>query len=492
MRRTCLATVAMLAAISTACSGGHSSARSATSSTTAGGAAKSCATPARGWDRTDLHPVTQPALAGCNFLVYTASAGALHVTALDAATGRTVWQADASASDATNGVSPSLAVAGGLVMFLQGIGSGITESARLVGVQGATGKQVWSSPAADFTGWPALCPDDATVVCATAVDPATEQTGVLRYTAATGHALPYAVIPGSGGRDIGPGLYDPGARNPDQLVAVRGGAVAWQRTLASIFPEPGLSSDYGWNFDLVPAKGLFVGSVGGAPLAQSATTVDVDLSKSMTAGFRTRDGVPAWTDKGSQFVCTQLPCSANASLASTAYQPPTIGVRLRGAGRVHFVIATETPTFSPDAKITLEGFDLGTGRTTWSFNLGQNLALVENGSPPQTGAESIAIAGPGGGLTGLDLATGARTALSPTAVAWCQAETTYTLKASVAAPGAKPERHQGEDATFPCNPLGKRVPAPKLIPAFVGPSRNGLTAWSEANRVVGTPTGNFN
>src|SRR5437016_78616 len=83
-------------------SGGHPSA----------GPPKSClsGSGASGWVRSDLHPVTQPLVAGCHFVLYDASGGVLRVVALDAATGRTVWQIKASASSVTPGVSPTLAV----------------------------------------------------------------------------------------------------------------------------------------------------------------------------------------------------------------------------------------------------------------------------------------------------------------------------------------------------------------------------------------------
>src|SRR5205085_3205451 len=122
--------------------------------------------------------------------------------------------------------SPTLAVTEGIVALFTGVGSGHT--AQLVGVDERTGSVAWHSQPREFNGWPVLCPDDATVVCTTATDPAA-QTALLRLEAATGHQLPSPIIStDSAGRDLGPGLYDPGTRTPDLLVGVVGGSVTWR------------------------------------------------------------------------------------------------------------------------------------------------------------------------------------------------------------------------------------------------------------------------
>ena len=143
------AAIVSLVAIRVGCSSGTHAARSstsvATSTTHVGAIAKTCPAGSgiHGWVRTDLRPVTQPVAVGCDFVLYDTSGGVLRVVALDAATGRTAWRIDASASGVTPGVSPTLAVAAGVVTFFEGIAAG--QTAQLVGVAAGTGSVVWRS-----------------------------------------------------------------------------------------------------------------------------------------------------------------------------------------------------------------------------------------------------------------------------------------------------------------------------------------------------------
>ena len=474
-------------------SGGHSSARPSTrGANTSGTNAKTCSagSSARGWVRSDLHPVTQPVVAGCDFVLYDAVGGDLRVVALDAATGRTVWQTGASSSAVTPGVSPRLAVTAGVVTILKAFGSGRT--AQIVGLDERTGSLVSHSlrRSTDVNGWPEVCPDDATTVCATVSDPTNGQTAVWRFTAKTGKQLASPIISTtSSGRDVGPDLYDPGLRTPDMLVAVDRGSIAWRHPLASVFTEPGLSTDNGWNFDRVPKLGLFVGSVNGPPVSETTNSEVIDMSKTMTAGFRLRDGAPAWSNPGARYVCTELPCTGAANpTTGIPYGPQTFGLRIRGTGTITFTFKPEHATFDPGAKVVLEGFDLATGRTSWSFDAGQDLPLVEDTVPPQLGVETVLLPNSAGKLTTLNLATGATTRLASTASLWCQKPTTYTSKIPYHfSNGRTDNTYQGENATFPCDPQGHALPVPAQVPTFVGPTLNGLIAWSESNKVIAAP-----
>src|SRR5437016_3628478 len=81
------------------------------------------------------------------------------------------------------------------------------------------------------------------------------------------------------GREIGPGLYDPGQRKPELLEASRGSSIGWRERLATVFPPAGASTDYGWNFDRYNRLGLFIGGPGWAPLKQTSSAATLDLSR---------------------------------------------------------------------------------------------------------------------------------------------------------------------------------------------------------------------
>jgi outer membrane protein assembly factor BamB len=234
--------------------------------------------------------------------------GGIQVVGLDPKTGKTVWRDNASPGDTTAGVEPALGVVGSTVSFLSPVDDSKGTS-RLVGVDATTGAQVWHTPTGAFEDWPVPCPDAPSDICATGSFGDAQQTLALRFRASGGTQVGAALIAQSfGGRRIGPDLYDPGVREPEAMAAVSGDSVAWTRPLASVFSSPGDSTDWGWNFDRVPAAGLFVGSVGGPPVSYTATSANISIARGMTAGFRISDGSVAWQDPGTLFACDLLPC----------------------------------------------------------------------------------------------------------------------------------------------------------------------------------------
>jgi hypothetical protein len=279
-------------------------------------------------------------------------------------------------------------------------------------------------------------------------------------------------------------LYDPGTRAPTELVATDGGSVAWRKPLSTIFPESGYSTDNGWNFDRIPAAGLFVGTVFGTPESTSPSGNVVDLSKVATAGFRIANGSVVWRNEGSAYDCGPLPCDGtNQPLGLSAYKPPIIGLRLRMTGTAtSSTIGQQTLTQGADIK--LERFNLATGQTMWSVDAGANAALGGGNSPPLLGAEVVVLLGAGGKLDAIDLTTGDRSRIPAGSVAFCQMSTTYTGPAYRTGPGTTGDTYVGAAAEFPCSPNGTAVPVPSRLPGFVGPSLGGLVAFSEADAVV--------
>jgi hypothetical protein len=301
------------------CSGGRSHPAAAPTTRTSPGTTVSAAR--TGWTRSDLTPVSQPEVSGARFVLYTAIQGSLEVIALDPATGRTSWELPASSGFITAGLSPVLGVFGDTVTFLQPAGT--NQVSKLVGVDAGTGAVRWTTPPAGFSDWPKPCADDTSAVCATANSASTIR--LLRFRASDGTPSPAPVIPTAGrtriAREVGPDLFDPGARSPEQLVATNGPSVIWRRPLATVFAGTGYSTDNGWSFDRIPAIGLFVGSVGGPPLNASATQMSRDLSRIISAGF----SVTARSPGPMPAACTcAAPSAVRDRLRPPVAFPPTI------------------------------------------------------------------------------------------------------------------------------------------------------------------------
>lgn len=478
-----------LAVLIAGCSGGGSKSATVTTTTatTLGGPVKA----AVGWVRSDLKPVTQPEPAGPGLVLYVQAGGGLEVVALDAKTGRTLWQKNASPGAITPGVVAAVGVAGSVVAFLSPVDNS-TGAAQVVGVDAVSGRQLWHTSTGLFEDWPLPCPDDPSTICTTGSLGQAQQTQALRFRADTGAPAGAAVISTSpGGRGLGPDLFDPGVRNPEMLLAVRGSAVAWSRAIATVFSLQGASSDNGWDFDLVPAKRLFVGSVQGPPVSSSGSSATIDLSRTMTVGFRTSDGTAVWRDAGSMYACNQpLPCPGGLRTAELglAYRAPSAGLRLRATGTATATQNSPTVQLSPDAKVTVEGFDLATGKTLWSYNAGADGPLLGE-TPPLLGPSLAVLPAPGSGTIALDLSTGTHSQVPSGAVAWCQSVISYTTQVAFPSGNGAPDYNRvGQEAIQPCQASGASAHTPPVVPGFVGSVMDGLTIWSESSQVTAVPT----
>ncbi len=424
-------------------------------------------------------------------MLYVVGVGGPQLIGLDPRTGRTVWHLNASPSAVTPGVVPQLGVFGDHVVALKRIDPA-SQTAQLVSVAAASGTIAWAAPPALFTGWPIPCVDEPADVCVTSTSAAGNGTTLLRYVAATGRPLaPVVVSSAQAGRDLAPDLFDPGDRSPEVLLATSGGSVSWHRPLSGAFPRAGYSTDNGWNFDRVPAVGLFVGSVQGPPVSSSAGQGAFDLSRTASAGVRISDGSVVWRDQGSQYLCSLLPCPGmtQGSSGADVYRPPTLGLRYRATGTIT-AGAAGAMSASPGLNMVLEGFNLGAGRTVWSFDAGADTALAEGTPPPQAGPETVVVPATNGTLMLLDLTTGAATPAPGLTIAWCSTSTTYPVSPPYDnGDGTTTTSYQGAYATFPCGVTARPTNIPAHAPAYAGPALDGVVAWSDAHRVVAAPTG---
>jgi outer membrane protein assembly factor BamB len=460
---------------------------------TSGGAGRALPR-AGGWSRDDLRPITQPAPIGGRLVLYVAGGGGMQIVGLDARSGATVWAHAASPSLVAPGQSPVLVTLSGLVIYLRQAG---VPGAQLVGADPATGRVVWQSQVGYFTSWPYPCTADPAAICASGYLPS-EVFGAsyLRFDARDGAVLPSAAISASGtARMVGDGLFDPGARQPEEILAVKGASIAWSRTLASVFTFAGASTDWGWNFDRIPHTGLYVGSVGGRPLTLTRSRVVLNLARTMTAGFRVSDGSVVWRMNGAEYVCGELPCpgsnlSGRIDAADVFRDGATTGVAVRATG-----IATGMPQSAASAHVSrnatasLDGFDPKSGRTLWQFKAGHDVRLLTQLSlPPQTGLTTIVLRDSSGRLVTLDLATGSRKPTTAQAPAWCRSQTFYKERVP-SSPRANLSAtvYVGQPSLYPCTSAGARAAAPTRVPAFIGAigaRMDGLLAWSDRAGVV--------
>ncbi len=457
--------------------------------TAASGSPASNASNAGGWSRLDLHAVTQPAAVGDRVIVLAESGGNLRLLGLDAATGQTRWSQPASTADNAPGEPPTVAVVEGRIIYLRAAAAPYT--AEVAGADPRSGRTVWHSRPARFTAWPDLCPNSATTVCVSSAFGPIQYGSVQRFDARTGHPKSALVVSRNPyAREVGTGLYDPGERRPEMLVASDGARVTWARPLRAIFPYPGASTDWGWSFQRVERLGLFIGSAGSTPRKRKGMFIS-DLSRAMTAAFRVDNGIVAWRSPGF-YECDYLPCAGETQIGYEkpgVSDTPTVGVRLIAKG-IASGPANELPRLSPGARATLQGFDPATGQTRWTFIAGHNTGLIlDTYLPARLSAETIAVRGPSGKLEAVDLHTGAHHQIPPSTPAWCSRFIEYRLATGYrSGAGGTTHQYNGQYAVVACTAAGRRARQhPTRVPQFIGARTSGLVAWTDTHGVIAEP-----
>ncbi|MEZ5101970.1 MAG: hypothetical protein R3C15_19650 [Thermoleophilia bacterium] len=314
------------------------------------------------------------------------------------------------------------------------------------------------------------------------------------YSLTTGGLFASVSLPGASPREVGDGLFDSDTRDPETLVGVDEArrAVAWRTGLQQLFPLDGVSTDWGWTFDRFEQAGLYVGSPGWGPIEQTSTALTLDLSRSMVAGFRIRDGGVVWRDRGSGYACAYLPCpsSERPGVSRQGSSPPTVALRTRGRLVIDADEVAKAPALSNDATAVIEGFDPVTGRTVWSFDAGRNVGLLTlRRIPAQVGATRLALPS-ANRVVSLDLRTGTRRPIESSSRGWCRRFIFYKLAESSSSPGSPLVDYVGQAALEPCDAAGHARPRPGRVPSFLGKlaARAGdLVIWADRGGLHAAP-----
>ncbi len=346
-----------------------------------------------------MHAVTKPVAVGNVVVAYTADGGKLTLRAIDPASGATVWSHPATTAQSTPGQPFSLASLGNTVFYYVSVGDPLSGDAEISAVDATTGKQKWlTSQAVDYADMPSLCSDKA-ALCDSAYsnDQDSEE---IRTDLATGAQ---SLLSSTTSRNLGTGIWDAGDRSPEHIEHLDEvtGRVVWKDDVAQLFGES-VSSDNGWEFSTF--GDVYVGWLG-TPSPENADSHVVDLNGQETVGVRAVDGVRLWRRPG-LFGCPVQ------GLADDA-QPFAVRCLVSGTATLD---ATYENVVTSHVDVTIQGFDVHTGATTWSAHLGNSPAALGLGddSIVRLSADVFSLNDFTGRTTAINLRTGAVSSPSPT------------------------------------------------------------------------------
>ena len=426
---------------------------------------------ASAWATSNLHLISAAGAAGGRFLAYGATAAALTLYGIDAATGQVAWSQPASPSNTTQGVPLVVATFGDAVAYFRPDASEAL-AARLVLADAATGKDRWASAAGLFGGAPRDCGDHVSV-CA----PVATATGAVLRAYALDKGTARSVALQDGARDLGSQLYDFGGRTPEKFGVVSGSGVVWSQPVTGVF-GPGSSTDNGWDFQYYRAQAVYTGTVGHtAP----AGTLTEDVTTMGTAGIDAATGRRRWFVPNSS-----VGCNGVLDIYPTHDTDGSLPVRCRYAGKATTDVAGTTTTLSGPTTVT--GFDVETGAATWNWHTNADPRLFSSDKPiVQVDDFSVVLPDPAGHPFVVDLRTGASVAASAATVGWCATLPTYTF--GPASQGPDSNQYQGGPSIAPCRADGSAAASAPLVPDTYVATVGGIVAFTSNERLVATHRG---
>jgi outer membrane protein assembly factor BamB len=436
---------------------------------------------AEAWHTTGITPVSAATAAGGRILVYGATGADLRLFALDARTGRVAWVRPAATSAVTPGIPWELKPIGDTVFYLRAAGAGLR--ATLVAADAATGRDRWVGAPAVFDQQPDACVEGETGAVCTLEHDGDGADSVLRgYRVRDGARASAPRLP-AGARWIGPRLAELGGREPERLAGYDArGRQQWTRPLAQTFGT-GTSTDFGWDFVRYGDLDAIAGGVGLIQPEPGGYPRSIPLDASVTGAVRASTGAKLW-----QVPHTAAYCNGTLDVPGTGDPDgPAVPVRCRYAGSLSFA-GPDAPPVPHGAHATVEGFDVRTGRTTWTWDAGAGGGLVDYQHPPvRTGQTSVLLPDRAGRRYVVDLRTGATRPAAGT-VGWCAVSGEFRLREPIVLDTEPITSRTAGTVYRACTPAGKDA-VPTAAPADLVAAAGGVAAIAGPRGVVAYRTG---
>jgi hypothetical protein len=392
------------------------------------------------------------------------------VVSVDAKTGQTRWRAAASPSTVATGVAMNVVVpTGGRSVVCMQPGASYSEGeVSLVSSDEATGRVVWSfgNGTLLLSTPPSSCQSGRSV-CFDGRPGLGQPSEHFTVDASSGSVRSEVPLKGADFfREVGDGLRDDGQGH---LVAVdANGKVLWARSFSQVFDgeDVGLTA-----YDFTKQGTTYLGSLGYAnyQVQTSGTVNTLDLANSgATAEFDVRTGRTLWVRPRYSIDCGPFVFSIDHPAMC----------RFTGVKTWHTGDALAT---FKDFGLTLEGFDLKTGRKTWSWTT-KDPDFFDTGKVVRIDDTHYAVTLDHTNVV-IDLSAGARRANISELSGWCDAGAVVTPRADHMI-----DVYQGygyaSEGWSPCQAGKGALDVAPNAPSFAGDVVDGVLAWVDPNGLV--------
>lgn len=429
------------------------------------------------WRVGSMAPIGQPVAVGDMVVTYGTVGKDLLLLGVPVTEGGIRWRQAASPSQTTSGVPLTPEVIDQRVVYFRPDRIAPL-AARLVVASAQTGADLLVSEPLTFASPPSGCADGKDI-CVRVYD--RDGTVSRRFSVEAGGPIPdHGAIP-PGSRFVGTEILDLGQRGPEVLAGFQGGAVRWRSPLSRHFSE-GYTTDDGWSFELYRGPGLHVGSVG-HPSDRSGPLANVrDWSKVETAAIRAGDGSPAWRAEGTSFGCDRR-VQLQRKVADDRWEAWPVRCRLRGTGQ--YERATGAATFE-GLDVTMEGFDVATGTTTWSVPLGAATTFMEDGRRATAVTDVEVLVQSGTGPLVIDVSDGSSRRPAIGEAFWCGKDHIFEYReARQLRAGGTANTWRGGVLLYRCGADGSPTTAtPATLAPSLGATVEGRTVIAQGDGLV--------
>ncbi|WP_372699153.1 PQQ-binding-like beta-propeller repeat protein [Arthrobacter sp. JSM 101049] len=441
-----------------------------------------------------LEPIGQPLLHDGVALAITGEGQLMELVALDVKNGKELWRKDYHPGDVSSGIVNGPAVAEDSkghvrAVFLQrghipDEDYGTYNWTVPVAVDLKSGKEVYRGKSPELaTSRPDEC-DDGTDLCYRRWRLSEDITELVHVDLATGqvkHGKEASPL-GEQAQPIGAGGLVVRGGDQQRLARADQGKVLWQKNLKSVFGA-GASTGWGWSFDYLEEKNLFIGAVGIRPRPDLSDedfdeldSYTIDATDQVLVGIQATTGKVLWKAGGAHLWCrSQMGTSGTRFHDGEAY--PVRCEFLSGSVQV-----PGKNTYRK-GKARLVGYDPLTGKTAWKSKT-VKLAQTDELLRPTAGRGDYVLTGKASGNLIVDAAIGKNRRAAAGETFFCTADVYYNLP--IEPDEESPGHGAGGDLYTSCKANGKKAKGYTVgAVKDVDNAEQGVTVVAEEGKLLG-------